>query len=285
MLPSSRPRGSSSLRNDKRNLESMLEGLNSTRPVIVEAAIRHLSLELEAMADADYRLAVDALCSLFYVDTSDRPDLEPALDHVTDLLAGQGSRVVCILLGRMEESDIKSHLYLARILGRIGLYALQPLRDVLTGTEDAYSRSFALYALGKMTCPEVVQALPEVLAGLEPTDREIQDSAARTLGRMVQVVPRAGFSSEDRSRMFQALVNASHLEHAAVRAKSIRSLGKMAAAGLMTMPEKETLQNLLHAVMDQAGDEQRERAFIVQKEAKQALAVLEGARLLARGGT
>lgn len=273
------------MENNKNNLEMMIEGLNSSRPDIVETAIRQLSLELEAMVDADYRRAVDALCSLFYVDTSDRPDLEPALDRVTDLLAGQGSRVVQLLLGRMEESDIKSHLYLARILGRIGLYALQPLRDVLTGTEDAYSRSFALYALGKMTCPEVVRALPEVLGGLEPADREIQDSAARTLGRMVQVVPHADFSKEDRSRMFQALVGASHREHAAVRAKSIRSLGKMAGAGLLNMAQRDTLRSMLQDVMGQRGEEeQQEKAFIVHKEARQALTVLQGVRSLARGG-
>lgn len=285
MLPSWRPRGSSSLRNDKQDLEMMLEGLNSSRPDAVEATIQRLSLELEAMGEADYRRAVDALCSLFYVDTADRPDLEPALDHVTDLLAGQGSRVVRILLERMEESDIKSHLYLARILGRIGLYALQPLRDILAGTDDAYSRSFALYALGKMTCPEVVRALPEVLEGLEPTDREIRDSAARTVGRMVQVVPRASFSNEDRSSMFQALVNASHSEHATVRAKAIRSLGKMAVTGLLDLEQKDTLRCLLRDVMGQVGDEEeREPAFIVHKEAKQALVALEGVRTLARGG-
>ena len=105
--------------------------------------------------------------------------------------------------------------------------------------------------------------------------------AARTLGRMVQVVPMASFSREDRSRMFQALASASHLEHAAVCAKAIRSLGKMVAAGLLVPEQKDSLRCLLRSVM---GEEQRERAFIVHKEANQALAVLEGARALARGG-
>jgi hypothetical protein len=85
--------------------------------------------------------------------------------------------------------------------------------------------------------------------------------------------------------MFQALASASHLEHAAVRAKAIRSPGKMVATGLLVPEEKDTLRCLPCSVMAEVGEEQREPAFIVHKEAKQALAVLEGARALARGGT
>jgi HEAT repeat protein len=263
------------LKSRNNDLDGFLEGLNSSNPDAVEFTIKRLSLELEAMKDAEYRRAVDALCSLFYVDTSDRPDLQGAVDHATDLLAGQGSRVVHLLLDRMEESDIKSHLYLARILGRIGLYALQPLRDLLASSDDAYSRSFALYALGKMTCPEVAAALPEVLGGLERGDREVLDTAARTLGRMVQAVGPELFSADDRERMFQALLKASRFEHAAVRAKAIRSLGKMAGRGLLDREQKGALSDLLHGTLGASEEAQWDRAFIVRKEAKEALASVE----------
>jgi HEAT repeat protein len=254
----------------------LLEGLTACEPIQVEATIKRLSLLLETLSEADYRRVVDALCSLFYVDTADRPDLEKALDQTTNLLAGQGSRIVPLLLHRMEESDLKSHLYLARILGRIGLYALDPLRDVLATSDDPYSRSFALYALGKMSCPEVARALPEILGGLMHPDREVLDSAARTLGRIVQVVPAENLTPMCRQQMFEALLRASRHHQAPVRAKAIRSLGKMAAAGLLEPPQMSALADLLHGALGESEEHQWDRAFIVRKEAQEALSIVEG---------
>ena len=62
-----------------------------------------------------------------------------------------------ILLRQLQASDIKSHMFLARALGRVGADALPRLRDLLATADDAYARAFALYAIGKMTCPDVAR--------------------------------------------------------------------------------------------------------------------------------
>jgi len=79
---------------------------------------------------------VEELFSLFYVDTADRPDLQPLLDRAVEVLAAQGSRVVAQLLDLMKGSDIKSDLYLARTLAALGHAALLPALRRVMATED-----------------------------------------------------------------------------------------------------------------------------------------------------
>ena len=214
---------------------------------------------------------MELVCSLFYVDTADRPDLEKALDRATSLLAAQGSRVVPHLLRQMEGSDIKSHTHLARTLGGIGTGALTPLRNLLATAEDPYSRAFALYALGKMTCPEVVRALPEVLGGLMHPDKEVRDSAARTLGKIAEVAPPRRLTPRRRREMFEALMRALGDFQPAVRAKAMRSLGKMAAAGLMNRDQKKMFEASARNALGESNEYSWDNAYIVRREAREAL--------------
>ncbi len=107
---------------------------------------------MASLPEAEFRGAVEELCSLFYVDTADRPDLQPLLHRAVEVLAAQGPRVVAQVLELMKGSDVKSHLYLARALAAIGHAGLPALRRVIA-TEDPYSRSFTLFAVGKIHDP------------------------------------------------------------------------------------------------------------------------------------
>jgi HEAT repeat protein len=263
------------------DLDCLSADLSSDDPAIVSAAVRGLSPRLGTLDDAAYERAVETLCSLFYVDTADRPDLEAALDEATTLLTGQGARVVPHLLRQMRSSDIKSHLYLARTLGRIGTGALPALRDLLATSEDRYARAFALYALGKMSCPEVARALPEVLGGLMHPDKEVRDSASRTIGRIAAAVPKHGLSPGRRREMFEALMRAIHDLEVPVRAKAMRSLGKMAAAGLLTRHQEKAVTAAARAALGESPGFVWDHAYIVRREAGEALQIVSRGRPVA----
>lgn len=243
----------------------------------LEGAIRRLQVRLDDLNDADYRRAVDALCSLFYIDTSDRPDLEEPVDEAAVVLAGQGRRVVPLLLRQMEGSDLKSHLYLARVLGQIGCDALAPLRNLLATAEDPYARAFAMYAIGKMTCPEAIGALPEVLGGLMHPDKEVRDTAARTLGKLAVSAPADNLTTRRRQEMFEALRRAARDLQPPVRAKALRSLGKMAGAGLLTEAYLRDLREMVRGALGEGETSTWDNAFIVRREAKAVLIELESA--------
>jgi len=257
--------------------DRLLYELGDPDPHLVERAVAGLRKWLAKSDGADFRLGVEGLCSLFYIDTADRPDLETALDRTTELLAEQGGRVVPVLLSLMQGSDLKSHIHLARILGKIGAAAIEPLRELLATSEDSYSRAFALYAIGKMSCPEVGQALPEILGGLIHPDKEVRDTAARTLGRVASVVPPGGLTERRRREMFEALVRATHDHQPAVRAKAYRSLGKMAGSSLLDAAQRSELVAYSRAALGQSEKFGWDHAFIVRREAEEALRTAESA--------
>jgi HEAT repeat protein len=253
------------------DLDRLAADLAHDDAAVVVRAVGRLGARLGRLRNAGYRRAVEALCSVFYVDIADRPDLEPALERAMTLLAGQKARVVPLLLSQMRSSDIKSHLYLARTLGRMGRQALPSLRTLLATSEDPYARALALYALGKMRDPEVVRALPEVLGGLMHPDKEVRDSAARTIGRIVAVVPPGRFPRGRRREIFDALLRTSRDLEPPVRAKAIRSLGKMAAAGLLDAPQGRALTSAARSILGETEDFTWDNAYIVRREAREAL--------------
>jgi len=186
------------------SLSTALHSLQSDRPDAIAEGLEYLCARMASLPEADFRGAVEELCSLFYVDTADRPDLQPLLDQVVAVLAAQGPRVVAQLLELMKGSDIKSHLYLARTLAAVGHAALPALRRVIA-TEDPYSRSFALFAVGKVHDPAVREALPEVIGSLMHPDKEVRDSAARALGKIAEAVPADVLAEDRRHELFEVL--------------------------------------------------------------------------------
>jgi len=253
------------------DLEKLARDLSDADARVVEGALRRLGARLGRLGNAEYRRTVELVCSLFYVDPADRPDLERALERGTKLLASQGAKVIPHLIRQMEGSDIKSHIYLARTLGLIGPEALPRLRNLMATAEDPYSRAFALYALGKMTCPDVVRALPEVLGGLMHPDKEVRDSAARTLGKIATVAPPRRLTPRRRREMFEALTRALGDFQPAVRAKAMRSLGKLDAAGLMNRGQKKMFESAARKALGESDEYAWDNAYIVRREAREAL--------------
>ncbi len=249
---------------------SVRQALRSSNKDQIEPAIRALGAQLPELSPAEFRGAVEALCSLFYIDTYDRPDLEPALELTVGVLAQHGGKVVPLLLEFMEGSDIKSHLYLAQTLGLIGRPALEPLRRFVATAEDAYGRSFALFAIGKLHDP-IVHEAPEVLGSLIHPDKEVRDSAARVIGKIAEIVPPEALTDRRRAELFDLLHRALDDKQPAVRAKVVRSLGKVAAARYLNAEQVARLRSTLRRLLGEDEHYDWDRAYIVRREAEEAL--------------
>jgi HEAT repeat protein len=255
-------------------VKAAIEHLHSHERVTVEQAVRDLGAVLPGMHGADFRTVVEALCSLFYVDTYERADLEPALEATVGILAHEGHRIVNLLLEFMEGSDIKSHIFLAQALGQIGAPALPALRRFIATAGDPYSRSFALFALGKLRDPTVHEALPEVLGSLMHPDKEVRDSAARVVGKIAEIVPADVTPAPRRQEIADALFRALDDYQPAVRAKVVRSLGKLAASGYLNDAQRDQLRTTLRRLLGEDEHYDWDRAYIVRREAEEALSRL-----------
>ena len=256
------------------SLAAALQSLQEDRPERIGEGLEYLRTHMGSLPEAEYRGAVEELCSLFYVDTADRPDLQPLLDRAVAVLAAQGPRVIAQLLDLMKGSDIKSHLYLARTLGTIGSPALAALRRVIA-TEDAYSRSFALFAVGKVNDRAVREALPEVIGALMHPDKEVRDSAARALGKIAEAVPADQLAEDRRAEIFEVLFRTLSDVQPAVRAKAVRSLGKLVRAAYLVPAQEERVRLAILRILGRDEAQAWDRAFIVRREAEEALRHLE----------
>jgi HEAT repeat protein len=256
------------------SLAVALQALQSDRRERIDEGLETLRAGLGGLPEAEFRRVVEELCSLFYVDTADRPDLQPVLDRAVAVLAAQGPRVVPQLLELMKGSDIKSHLYLARTLAYVGHAALPALRRVIA-TEDPYSRSFALFAVGKVHDLAVREALPEVIGSLMHPDKEVRDSAARALGKIAEAVPATELAEDRRTEIFEVLFRTLSDVQPAVRAKAVRSLGKLVRAAYLSPAQEERVRLAVLRILGRDEAHEWDRAFIVRREAEEALRHLE----------
>ena len=60
----------------------------------------------------------------------------------------------------------------------------------------------------------------------------------------------------------------------AVRAKAMRSLGKMAAAGLLTRPRRALLDKAARAALGESGVYTWDDSYVVRREARETLEVV-----------
>ena len=256
---------------DHAELDELLESLHGAGAAEITAAIGRLQSRLGSLDPALLPRVVEAVCELFYIDLFDRPDLQPALNCAEEVLVEAGAPVIPLLIRQMEGSDIKSHMHLARVLGRIGMPALSHLRRVVATSEDAYGRSFALFAIGKIKSPAVHEALPEVVGALMHPDKEVRDSAARTMGKIVEVVEPLDLSERRRTEMYEALCRVISDPLPALRAKAARSLGKMAHRGYLDAAQRRGLRARLESLVTRGEATDWDRAFIVRRQAQEAL--------------
>ncbi len=225
---------------------------------------------ISELGENDLYEVVGMLASLFYVDLLDRPDLVPAVDEAITLVADFEERVIPFLVESLGAGDLKAQLAIGHAMGRVGETAIDPLVGAYRSATETEQRIFVLYALGKIDSPQIIRALDIALEAARGEDAELRDTATRVLGKFVESIPPEDLSKEDKKAILECLDENLSDTRAGVRAKAVRSYGKLARNHHLNNEEMEDLVKLCRDILG-ANQFDWDRAYIVRKEAKEIL--------------
>ncbi len=233
---------------------------------------------IKRVGSVEARPLFGLLTALFYIDPYDRPDLKPCLDEAIDLMIGFGDWVIPRLIHQLDDSDLKAQIVVANALGRLGADAIDPLLDAYRDCERPERRPFILYALGHVRSPKVVKALDAVIEAAVSADPNLRDTALRTIGRMFESIEPGAVEPDRLQRVVGILRGNLADPNPGIRAKAVRSLGKLARYGHLDPEQEEWLCATLKRILGTDDAYDWDRAYIVRKEAKEALAFCPAAK-------
>ncbi len=245
--------------------------LASKKPTEIQEGLKQIAIEITKLGSTEARPLFEMVTTLFYVDVLDHPELVPVLDQAISLAASFGGWVIPILVEDLDAGDIKAQWAIAHVLGRMGAIAVDPMLKAYSTTKDVTLRAFILYALGKIKSPEIVNAVPIALDAAQSANLELRDTAVRALGKFVENIPPARFSPAVRKQLIACLYDSLSDGNASVRSKAVRSLGKMGKYGHLTDSEREKFKRTSYLILGIDEQGEWDRAFIVRKEAEEAL--------------
>jgi HEAT repeat protein len=245
--------------------------LSSADPEKIHVGLELVRQEIARIGSSQARPLFEMVATLFHFDMLDRPDLVPSLNEAVSLVVGFGEWVIPELLRELDEGDLKAQLTIGHALGRIGADAIQPLIAEYRATESSDRRVFVLYALGKIKSPRVAEALPLALEAVASQDQELRDTATRAIGKFSESLPSLQATPDLRREIIEKLQRNLADTSPAIRAKAIRSLGKLAKYGHLIPTERDLLKAICQRL---TGTDERydwDYAYIVRREAEEAL--------------
>jgi len=245
--------------------------LESTEPEDLRRGLELVKQEISRVGSSEAKPLFEMVSAIFYIDPLDRPDLVPILDEAVSLVVGFGKWVIPILMENLEAGDLKAQLAIGHALGRIGADAIEPLIAEYQATTDLAHRMFVLYAMGKIKSPKIVQAARLTLQATDSPDLELRDTATRAIGKFIESIPPSELPEALKQDIIEKLQNNLADPNAGIRAKAVRSFGKLAKFGHLNAAEREKLGELCRLILGVDGAFEWDRAYIVRKEAKEAL--------------
>lgn len=260
---------------DENLLKQALQKIARTEKEEIMEGLEEIEPEILKMKEKELEETIFAVSSLFYIDPSEQPDLQEVLDKAVQIVASLKAEALPYLFSMMLDSDLKKDFNIAKTFGLIGKDAIRPLLDAFKKSKDRSQRTFILYALGKIKSPKVKTALPVLLEALEDENKEVRESAARTVGKTVEVIPSDELTKDDKSEIFESLLGKLSDQEHGVRSKAIRSLGKMARFGFLDEEQIKRLREIVDRILGIDESYQWDRAYIVRKEAQQILDFLK----------
>jgi HEAT repeat protein len=245
--------------------------LASTRFEDLRKGLELAELEIVKIGSSEAKPIFEMVQALFYIDTLDHPELVPILDEAVNLAARLGSSIIPILMEHLNAGDLKAQWAIAHVLGRIGADAIKPMMMAYASATDPTLRAFILYALGKIKSPKIIQAAALPLEAAQSTNLELRDTATRALGKLAEAIPAGVLSGELRQLFVDRLEANMSDANVTVRAKAVRSLGKLARYKHLGRLECTKLKEACRHILgdDDAGE--WDRAYIVRKEAEEAI--------------
>lgn len=245
--------------------------LASTTPEELRQGLELARKEISRIGSSEARPLFEMVTATFYIDPLDRPDLAPILNEAISLVVGFGKWVIPVLVERLDAGDIKAQMAIAQALGRIGADAIEPLMAEYQSSSDPARRAFVLYALGKIKSPKIVQAARLALEAAQSSDVELRDTATRAIGKLAESIPAGQLAEEIRLGFVETLQDNLSDPNPGIRAKAVRSLGKLARFGHLSEPEREQLKATCKLILGQDDRHEWDRAYIVRRQAEEAL--------------
>jgi HEAT repeat protein len=255
----------------EQSYENIRTLLASSKPEELRRGLELVRQEISRVGTSEARPLFEMVSAIFYIDPLDHPELVPILDQAVSLVVGFGAWVIPILVDSLDAGDIKAQLAIGHALGRIGADAIEPLMTEYEASDDAERHMFVLYALGKIKSPKIVQAAQLAIEAAQSPDLELRDTATRAIGKFVESIPPSDLPDELRLGFIEILQNNLADPNAGIRAKAVRSLGKLARYGHLNAQEREKLEALCQLILGVDGSFDWDRAYIVRKEAEEAL--------------
>ena len=250
--------------------------LNSINSEDIHQGLVMIREELPNISEEDSKSLFDMVSALFYIDLLDHPEHAYVLDEAVGLAADFGASVVPILLNNLDAGDMKAQLTIGHAFGRIGEVGIEPLLESYQCEESEECRIFLVYALGKIRSPRVLEAFEQVLGAAKSDNLELRDTAVRALGNFVESISPVDLPAEYKNGMLEAIKANLSDSSAGIRSKAIRSYGKLARYGHLNEEEKQTCKETCELLLGVDGKYDWDRAYIVRKEAQEALDCLNG---------
>jgi hypothetical protein len=245
--------------------------LSSTKPEELKQGLELVRQEISRMGSSEAKQLFEMVSAIFYIDTLDHPNLVPILDEAVSLTVGFGEWIIPVLVENLDAGDLKAQLVVGHVLGRFGVDAIKQLISGYQATTDPARRTFILFALGKIKSPKIVQAAQLALNAAGSPDRELRDTATRAIGKFLESIPPSDLSQELRTAFIGRLQSNLADPNAGIRAKAIRSYGKLARFGHLNEMEKKKLRAICKHIIGTDEHYDWDRAYIVRKEAEEAL--------------
>jgi len=249
--------------------------LNSSEPEEIHQGLMLIREELPKITDESAQSLFEMVSALFYIDLLDHPERAFVLDEAVSLVADFGEFVVPILLNNLDAGDMKAQLTIGHAFGRIGEAAVEPLLESYKCEESEECRIFLVYALGKIHSPRVLEAFEQVLGAARADTLELRDTAIRALGNFVEVISPEDLPEANKKEMLEVIQIALSDSSAGVRSKAIRSYGKLARFKHLTKEERKKLRETCELLLGVDDKFTWDRAYIVRKEAQEALDCLK----------
>jgi hypothetical protein len=219
------------------DLQSLSSLFTSSDPEKLHRALQIVREKVSRVGSDQARPLFEMVSSLFYIDPHDDPELASLLDEAISLTTGFGAWVIPHLVDNLDQGDLKAQMASAEALGRIGADAVDPL----------------------------------VEAGARSKDLELRDTATRTIGRFAAVIPAGQISEDILNGYYDSLRTNLADPNKGVKAKAVRSLGKLARFGHLDSDRKQELKAIALNLLGEDDEFRWDRTFVVRREAQEAL--------------
>jgi hypothetical protein len=252
------------------DLEPLYDALMTTDSAVTRKAVAGIASRVDQLDPAQIPDVVEALSSLFYIDLGDKPQYVQVVEDTVAAIASIGAAAIPTIMFLMCEADLKATLMHGRTLGRMGPAAYGPLKDLFYRAENPHQKVLALFALAKMHEAALMEIFPDLAIALDDSDREVRDTAARTMGRVISAFKPGQLPHDQVSQAFERLMFRLSDNSPVVRAKVVRSIGKMAGKGYLDREQLEMASEAVNSLLGTSSSEP-DPWYLVRKEAEEAL--------------